>query len=145
MEVAFARTLHKFQGQQCGPNEDIKCIIGDPGNESFENLNPGTLYTLLSRITTIGYFGYNGNKDSAIYFTGKNITFNRMMDITKTIDGKIKEKVQMRNAWIKELKQNELCNDIPNETKQNILEWFCNTSIDIDTFDRCLNFHLQCK
>ena len=142
MEVAFARTLHKFQGQQCGPKEDIKCIIGDPGDEYFENLNPGTFYTLVSRITT---FGHSDNKDSAIYFTGKNITFNRMMNLTKTIDGKIKEKVKMRNAWIEELKQNELSNDIPNETKQSILEWFRNTSIDIDTFDRCLEFHLKCN
>ena len=142
MELAFARTLHKFQGQQCGPNEDIKCIIGDPGDEYFENLNPGTFYTLISRITTLGD---NDSKDSAIYFTGKNITFNRMMNLTKTMDGRIKEKVQMRNAWIEDLQKNELSNDIPNETKQNIIEWFCNTSIDIDTFDRCLTFHLQCK
>ena len=41
-----------------------QCIIADPGDEYFENLNPGTLCTLVSRATTMGDVD---NKNSAIY------------------------------------------------------------------------------
>ena len=54
LEVAFGRTIHTFQGQECGPGKPIESIIVNPGRRSFETLNPGTLNCCITRASTIG-------------------------------------------------------------------------------------------
>ena len=87
LEIAFARTIHQFQGQECGPDKNIKCIVGHPGPRSFETLNPGTFYSLLSRASMLGDENGNG---SAIYFTGENINIHRLVRIHKKVKKQVK-------------------------------------------------------
>ena len=54
MVLAWARTIHKFQGLQAGPTCSTLKIIADPGTDRFEAGTPGLLYTLISRAVTIG-------------------------------------------------------------------------------------------
>jgi hypothetical protein len=50
--LAYAKTIHKFQGLQAGPTGEGKAnnfydrIICDPGARDFESKNPGLLYTV---------------------------------------------------------------------------------------------------
>ena len=100
---AYATTVHKFQGQSCGPTKpgkptnEVQVNVCCPGSKLFEALNPGTLYTIISRATTLGD---NSNKGSAIYFIGENINRDRFTDIHKKRDGKVYEKVKRREKWI---------------------------------------------
>ena len=58
--LAFAKTVHTFQGQNVGPVQPgqspnaFEKIIADPGAKSFEGTNPGLFYSTTSRGTTIG-------------------------------------------------------------------------------------------
>jgi hypothetical protein len=88
LRLAYAQTLHTFQGQTAGPTKpdqppnSISCIICDPGTRLFESKS---FYTLLSRITSLG-----NDKDkfsSAIYFISDNMTPARILDITHTQKG----------------------------------------------------------
>ena len=151
LEIAFARTIHQFQGQECGPDKNIKCIVGHPGPRSFEILNPGTFYSLLSRASMLGDENGNG---SAIYFTGENINIHRLVRIHKKREKTIRnskseedtiEKVVMRNKWIEHLKQNIHWkrNRAVRERLESLTEWYENTSISKMEFDAILKCHLD--
>ena len=151
LELAFARTIHQFQGQECGPDKNIKCIVGHPGPRSFETLNPGTFYTLLSRASTLGDENGNG---SAIYFTGENINTHRLTRIHKKSEGTIRnsnseedtiEKVVMRNHWIQHLKDNMHWrqNKAARKKLKDLTKWYKRTSINKRKFDEILEFHLN--
>ena len=82
LEVAYARTIHKFQGLSAGPVDKDKvpnlyqCIICDPDEKKFEGTGAlGLLYTAVSRGTTLG--DTNG-LNSAIYFDGKDFRRERI-------------------------------------------------------------------
>ena len=148
LEIAFARTIHQFQGQECGPDKNIKCIVGHPGPRSFETLNPGTFYSLLSRASMLGDENGNG---SAIYFTGENINIHRLVRIHKKSkasrksEGDTIEKVVMRNKWIQHLKQHihwKRNHDVRKRLK-HLTRWYENTSISKMEFDGILEFHLN--
>jgi hypothetical protein len=72
--LAFARTIHKFQGLSAGPVDAGKipnmydCIICDPDMKQSEARATGLFYTALSRATT---FGDSEGLNSAIYFMGE--------------------------------------------------------------------------
>jgi hypothetical protein len=91
LKLAYAQTLHTFQGQNAGPTmpgqppNSISCIICDPGTRLFESMCVGLFYTLLSRITSLG--DDSDKFSSTIYFTGDNMTPGRIMDITRTKKG----------------------------------------------------------
>ena len=100
--VAFARTVHSFQGHEAGPGKAIESLIVNPGNRSFEALNPGTLYCCVTRATTLGLPGmYN----SALYFIGEAISTQRIQNLIFDKDGKKYEKVKMREIWTSYLRQ----------------------------------------
>jgi len=46
LQVAFVRTLHKFQGGEVGQDRFIKCMVLNPDASGMEGINPG-LFTLL--------------------------------------------------------------------------------------------------
>ena len=151
LEIAFARTIHQFQGQECGPDKNIKCIVGHPGPRSFETLNPGTFYSLLSRASMLGDENGNG---SAIYFTGENINIHRLVRMHKKNKETIRkskneedtiEKVVMRNKWIQHLEKNIRWNEnhAVREKLESLTEWYENTSISKMKFDAILKFHLD--
>ena len=68
--LAWAMTIHRFQGFEAGPSIDdlVNHLLVDPGNMQFEHLALGVLYVALSRAKTIG--SYNPgchNYDSCLY------------------------------------------------------------------------------
>ncbi|GFH49544.1 ATP-dependent DNA helicase PIF1-like [Chaetoceros tenuissimus] len=80
LEIAFARTLHKVQGQSIGPTHAVPIMVFNPGKTSFEGRNPGLLYTGISRATSLGA---NDVNRSAIYFncSNKGELYTRVRDI----------------------------------------------------------------
>ena len=104
LQLCYAKTVHTFQGQNAGPVQErqqknaILQIICDPGNKTFEGRNPGLFYTILSRITTLG--DINDKMTLAIYFTGENMTPERILNITKGANNKHFIRVMLRNKWV---------------------------------------------
>ena len=97
--LAWARTIHKFQGLQAGPSCSIMKIIADVGTDRFEAGTPGLLYTLISRAMTIGELA--GNRlDSALYFFGSNMSEQRITSLSKRIDGSTTKAVMKRDLWV---------------------------------------------
>jgi hypothetical protein len=72
LQVAYARTIHTFQGLSAGPTptgeqSQYESIVCDPDDRRYEGLNLGLFYTALSRARTLGD---DDGLNSAIYFTG---------------------------------------------------------------------------
>ena len=100
---AWARTIHKVQGLEAGLKANgewcnIRRIIGDPGSDQFEKNTPGLFYTLLSRAISIG--SLQGQKDSALYFCGSNMSESRVMSLSTNKDGKTSLAVKKREIWV---------------------------------------------
>ena len=147
--LSFGRTIHTFQGQEAGPGKPIKYIVVDVGSSGFEGKNPGTLYTAISRASTIG----NGDPlKSALYFNGE-LEFSRLTNVKyKRLKGKYKnqekveyDKVKFRTKWIDHLESNlNESETFSNEEKLHLRNWAMNTTISHETLDDILNFHKQC-
>ena len=60
----------------------------------MEGNNPGLFYVLLSRATTIGN---GGHLDSAIYFTGVNMSMNRVLNLRLNAKGNTYKKIILRD------------------------------------------------
>lgn len=143
LTLAFARTIHTFQGMEAGPSKLIKTLIVDVGSSQFESINPGVLYTALSRASTIGE---QSTTNSAIYFSGP-LTYERLTNVKyvrklKNGQKKMYEKVQMRTKWIKFLKDRQKKTTII--SKKEIVQlrhWCNNTIINTTELDNCIEFH----
>ena len=100
-------------GQQ--PNA-VDRVIVDPGDKGMEGKNPGLLYmAAVSRATTIVGDDASNNsseqqrgrrQDSAIYFTGHNMTRNRVLNLTLKKDGSEHQRVQLRRKWASRVEEN---------------------------------------
>ena len=111
LEVAYARTIHKFQGLTAGPVDKGKipnmyqCIICDPDEKKYEGTSLGLLYTALSRATTLG------DKDglnSAIYFTGGTFKEQRINRLTKMKGSDRNFKMaDKRKTWVEYIEKQE--------------------------------------
>lgn len=131
--TCFATTIHRNQGLQVGPTKQhqkpnaAEIMILDPGNKKMEHNNIGTFYTGYSRATTDG----NGDiKKSAIYFTGENITKERLMGMT-TYKYKPDEEIiwiKRRNAWIELLERNTHTSNLSHEQKEILFDWATSTT-----------------
>ena len=112
LELACARTIHKFQGLSAGPVDEGKiknpyeCIICDPDLKQFEGKSLGLLYTAVSRATTLG--DIKDGKNSAIYFNGKEFTEERIRRLVYCNRSNKKFKyAQKRDDWVAYLQTNE--------------------------------------
>lgn len=110
LDLAFARTIHRFQGLSAGPVDEGKianmyeCIICDPDIKASEVRATGLFYTALSRATTLGD---DDGLNSAIYFTGNNITRDRIQNVTmKANKNEEYINVTRRRQWMNHLKKN---------------------------------------
>lgn len=106
LDLAFARTIHRFQGLTAGPVDEGKIenmyqyIVCDPDTKQSEVRNTGMLYTAASRATT---FGDADGKHSAIYFIGDSMTYDRIKNVTKSDKGKELVNVTKRRDWVRSL------------------------------------------
>jgi hypothetical protein len=134
LQLCYAKTVHTFQGQNAGPVQEgqqknaILRLICDPGNKTFEGNNPGLFYTILSRITTLG--DIEDKMSSAIYFTGENMTPDRILNITKGANNHEFKRVVLRNQWVRFLNEHIQKSRMSDTEKNNILLWSKNFTID---------------
>jgi hypothetical protein len=127
LRLAFAQTIHTFQGQNAGPVETgqtpnvVQKLVCDPGTRRFEGNCVGLFYTLLSRVTT---FGNPLDKfSSAIYFTGNNMTIERVLNITMNEKGCIYAMAEKRKQYVTYLLQHEHDSLMNKVDQMKILKW----------------------
>ena len=151
LNLAFARTLHKFQGKSVGPGECSQIMVFEPGTTSFEGHNPGILYTGLSRAKTLGLGNIN---QSAFYLTGSNATYDRITNLKyyrrKTSNAKSQYKsINRRQKWVDFLDEREKQTkqyDISFEQQSHLNKWIqhVNTNkIDIHKLGETFAYHRQ--
>jgi GTPase SAR1 family protein len=144
LQLCYAKTVHTFQGQNAGPVKNgqqknaILRLICDPGSKTFEGNNPGLFYTILSRITTLG--DIDDKMSSAIYFTGENMTPDRILNITKGANKHEFKRVVLRHKWVRFLNDHVQTSRISDSEKTKILLWSKNFTID-PAFYRTITFH----
>lgn len=123
LQLAFARTLHKFQGQTVGPGHNNQCMVFNPGTPRFEGSNPGLFYVGLSRVTTLG----SSINDSSFYLAGPHADLDRLTDQIHFRCSKNREyaRVSQRSKWIHYLDKKEHNTHIEYSSQQNadLLLW----------------------
>lgn len=145
IELAFARTLHRFQGLTAGEVDEGKLpnpfpvIICDPDVKAVEGRATGFLYTMLTRATTLG--DPNG-LNSAIYFVGPNLTKERIKEVTqKSNSNQTLTNVKRRENWVTYLESNVIDDtDIHKDHMEHIFEWSQNTISYDDLYRRTKNY-----
>lgn len=151
LQVAYARTIHKYQGLSAGPvapgqiPNQFDVIICDPDEKRWEGNSPGLFYTALSRATTLGDDdGYN----SAIYFDGAHYNESRIRTLTKKSGSYDDyEKIAKRNRWVKRIKTNTVKGRgiVLDATKKQALQWAKTTTVNLpDLFDRVDEYKRAC-
>lgn len=147
--LSFGRTIHTFQGMEAGTGKPIKMIVVDVGSTGFEGKNPGTLYTAISRASTIG----NGNPlNSALYFSGE-LERSRLKDVIhKRTKGNSKsnttrvlyDAIKLRNKWIDHLhKHLPTESTISSNEKHELKLWAESTTYSQRELYDILRFHKQ--
>src|SRR5687768_9320487 len=124
LRLAFAQTIHTFQGQSAGPVEPgqtpnaVQKLVCAPGTRRFEGNCVGLFYTLLSRITT---FGNPLDKfSSAIYFTGANMNMGRVLDITLNEKGHMYAMAEKREQYVSFLHEHKHKSQMNKADQMNI-------------------------
>ena len=141
LRLSFGRTIHTFQGQSAGPVEKgqptnaVQRIICDPGDRTMEGNNPGLFYVLLSRATTLGN---GGHLDSAIYFTGVNMSKHRVLNLRLNTKGNTYKKILLRDKWLNRLDKNTIKPEWNNTYIKNITKWSKTRRFTIKQLDRCI-------
>ena len=106
LELAYATTIHKFQGFEAGfdDGDTVKHIIADVNSLTQEKRAPGTAYVTTSRAKTIGTM--TGNErypmNSNIYFEGQ-VSEGRFKDVRNKFDGEPTKAIQARDLWVEHL------------------------------------------
>ena len=104
--LAWATTLHKFQGYEAGfeENDAINRLIINPGDHSTELKNPGMFYVAASRGKTFGKPTAEQQypKDSAIYWAGP-VSKHSIKSVKLKQNGDVSALVQKRDAWVEHL------------------------------------------
>ena len=110
LSVAYARTIHKFQGLSAGPVDNGKIpnmydvLICDPDEKYVEGMALGLFYTALSRATT---FGDNDGLKSAIYFCGNAFCEARVRNLThKSNSNEEFKPAKNRHKWVDHIQHN---------------------------------------
>ena len=120
LELAFAKSIHTFQGMQAGPTNAIKRLIVNLGDVKFESNNPGLLYTAISRAMTIDE--NNEGKNSAIYFKKFEIQ-HYMSNARKKQKNEISKPMRAKEQWIQYLNKHENSRIFTNRETAELLEW----------------------
>ena len=127
LRLAFAQTIHTFQGQNAGPVEPgqtpnaVQKLVCDPGTRRFEGLCVGMFYTLLSRVTTLG--NPHDKFSSAIYFTGPNMNIHRVMNITKNNKGYMYAMAEKREQYVSHLHKHKHKSQMIEDDQMKIFDW----------------------
>jgi hypothetical protein len=139
LRLAFGQTIHTFQGTTVGPPTKTRSysttsVIYEPGNKSFEGHTPGLFYSGCSRGTTIGEEG--NPLSSSIYFTGQNMSKERVMDMVHDKTGKLFYKVYKRDLWTRYLDINHRDICFSDKETKHLIAWLSSTrfnKLSLDT------------
>ena len=94
---------------------------------------PSLFYVAFSRGTTLGD---ETRMNSAIYFTGPDITEERLINMTKTKTGQTTMQIQRRTKWIQLLEQNTHGTKLNSKEEKQIESWITTfKSSQNDLFD----------
>ena len=141
IQLAYARTGLKFQGQQVGPAHTIKAIIADPGDIKHEARCPGYTYMICSRVSTLG----NNPQESALFFTGINTTEERFTNLTNKRSGNNEKylTVQRRDNWNRYIQQQIQQTNIhfSEDQMRQLEQWVNHTTFDTDNLSRIIRYH----
>ena len=147
LNVAYARTIHRFQGLSAGPVDNNRipnmysCVICDPGPRSFEARHPGLLYTAVSRGTTLGD---ELGSDSAVYFTGPHmLDFARIKGITLQDNGQEYDVIKYRQKWTQRLKTNTTKSNLSPKEQQILFEWSKSNTTSILTLHKHIEQYIK--
>jgi hypothetical protein len=151
LNLAYAKTIHRFQGLTAGPVDKGKipnmyqCIICNPDDKHFEASALGLLYTALSQATTLGD---DDGLNSAIYFTGIHFKEERIRNpCNKAGTTKPFEKAIHRTTWVQYLTQQTIrtsawvAQNIKNE--EFYLDWVTNTRISTKELHAIVDDYVQ--
>ena len=110
-------------------------IVCNPDVKAAEGRATGLFYTAISRATTLGD---NNGLHSAIYFSGPNLTRDRVQHLTlKSNTSHQFENVKRRRAWVDTLQANTVSPySLTNYPVDDILFWIEHTSVSYDTLFR---------
>lgn len=141
LTVAYARTIHKFQGLTAGPVPEgqpknlYDVLVCDVDEKSFEGIALGLLYTAVSRGTTLGDETGIG---SAVYFKGSTFTPDRIRNLTCKIGTNEEfKKATARRYWVNHIERNR-DRSVPRVNEilvnaQAIHDWATTTRYTYDT------------
>ena len=125
--LAWAITVHRFQGQSAGPVDPGKipnsydCIVCDPHDTTAERNHLGVLYTAISRATTLGD---DNGLNSAFYFIGNNVTQERFQNIGRKQGSRdYFQSYVRRSKWVTMLKQNTYSPNISQAKTDELRTW----------------------
>ena len=130
--LAYARTIHKFQGLTAGPVDEGKipnmfeCIICDPDEGKFESSALGLFYTAVSRATTLGD---EDGMNSAIYFIGEHMNEERIRRIGMC-KGSRNEfvRVNERRKWVRHIERSAKKSNLTKRKANEVLKWATETT-----------------
>ncbi|EJK63663.1 hypothetical protein THAOC_15666, partial [Thalassiosira oceanica] len=104
--LAWATTIHKFQGYEAGFEETdtVNRLIINPGDHSTEMDNPGMFYVAASRGKTFGKPTAEEPypKDSAVYWNGP-VSTQSIQTVKYKQNGDVCVLVQKRDEWVEYL------------------------------------------
>ena len=147
LQLSFGMTGHTFQGQSAGPVDEnqpksaVDVVIADPGTRTFEGNNPGTLYMLASRATTMG----TGSLDSALYFSGPNMSRSRVLDLKhqKSLSAggqkKLYKKVELREKWVSHLETKTIRPVYTEKEARHLIHWCKTFRMSMEELDEALS------
>lgn len=106
LQIAYAITIHRCQGLEAGFDEGDRWsrIVIDPSDTNWEiKHNLGTAYVSTSRGKTLGSKTQLHPKDSSIYWTGCNVSVNRLSNCKRKRNGQECESSKKRTKWVEHL------------------------------------------
>ena len=130
--LAYAQTIHRFQGLSAGPVEDgeppnvFDAIVCDPDASRYEAQFPGLFNTAVSSATTLGD---DDGLNSALYFTGNhNLLEGRLNKPGKKLGNTRSPhdtylKIHLRSEWVQHLRDNLLSSPLTRIEKENLFTW----------------------
>lgn len=134
LTLAYAKTIHCFQGLSAGPvdagkpSNMFKGVICDPHTLDAETSSLGLLYTGVSRATTLGD---PDGLHSAIYFTGldmkKESRITRLGQKTASLDSY--KRVIDRRRWVAHLVLNTKRSHLSKKQEEAVLKWACENKV----------------